>query len=192
VSLDEFTLDRGQRASHIPVDDAEGHRREKIWPTYFSGGMLEFILQDLLRTDNFKTPEREKLWRYLWYARRFMEEQLPFWEMQPADELSQGGGTIPVGIGRGRTVPLGPQVFAKRGEVYAVYLPTGTPSGTLDVAELKGIAEQRWFNPRTGVFEGDRAQVAGGARRALGTPPSDPKLDWVVLIRKNIRSGETR
>ncbi|HTI51839.1 MAG TPA: DUF5060 domain-containing protein, partial [Planctomycetaceae bacterium] len=40
VSLDEFTLDRGQRASHIPVDDAEGHRREKIWPTYFSGGMI--------------------------------------------------------------------------------------------------------------------------------------------------------
>ncbi len=36
VSLDEFTLDRGQRASHIPVDDADGHRREKIWPVYFS------------------------------------------------------------------------------------------------------------------------------------------------------------
>ena len=41
VSLDEFTLDRGQRASHIPVDDAAGHRREKIWPAYFSGGMIE-------------------------------------------------------------------------------------------------------------------------------------------------------
>jgi PelA/Pel-15E family pectate lyase len=184
VSLDEFTLDRGQRASHIPVDDAEGHRREKIWPTYFSGGMLEFILQDLLRTDNFKTPQREKLWRYLWYARRFMEEQLPFWEMDPADELSHEGGTIPVGIGRGRTVPLGPQVFAKRGQVYAVYLPAGSPSGTLDVSDLKGVAEQRWFNPRTGAFEGGRTQVAGGARRALGTPPSDPNLDWVLLIRK--------
>jgi hypothetical protein len=59
VSLDEFTLDRGQRASHIPVDDADGHRREKIWPTYFSGGMIEFILDDLLKTDNFKTAERE-------------------------------------------------------------------------------------------------------------------------------------
>ncbi len=39
--------------------------------------MIEFILDDLLRTDSFKTPEREKLWRYLWYARRFMEENLP-------------------------------------------------------------------------------------------------------------------
>jgi PelA/Pel-15E family pectate lyase len=184
VSLDEFTLDRGQRASHIPVDDADGHRREKIWPTYFSGGMLEFILDDLLRTDNFKTPEREKLWRFLWIARRFMEEQLPFWEMQPADELSQNGGTIPIGIGRDRTMSMGPQVFAKRGSVYAVYLPIGSPSGTLDLAELKGDAHQRWFNPRMGTFEGQRIAIAGGGRRSLGTPPSDPQKDWVVLIRK--------
>lgn len=147
VSLDEFTLDRGQRASHLPVDDAEGQRREKLWPTYLSGGMIEFILEDLLRTDSFKTPEREKLWRYTWYARRFMEENLPFWEMDPADELSQGAATLSVGIGKGKTVAMGPQVLAKRGEVYAVYLPSGSASGTLDLAELKGAAEQRWFNP---------------------------------------------
>lgn len=138
VSLDEFTLDRGQSASHIPVDDADGHRREKIWPTYFSGGMIEFILEDLLQTDSFNTAEREKLWRYLWYARRFMEENLPYWEMEPADSLSTGGATIPVGIGRGRSVQLGPQVFAKRGEVYAIYLPTCETTGSLDLTELRG------------------------------------------------------
>ena len=140
VSLDEFTLDRGQRASHIPVDDAAGHRREKIWPTYFSGGMIEFILDDLLRTDSFKKGQREELWRYLWFARRFMEENLPFWEMEPADELSKGGGTIAVGIGKGKSVALGPQVFAKRGEVYAVYLPTGVGNGH---ARPDGL-ERRW------------------------------------------------
>ncbi len=184
VSLDEFTLDRGQRASHIPVDDAEGHRREKIWPTYFSGGMLEFILEDLLRTDSFKTPERAKLWSYLWIARRFMEENLPFWEMEPADELSAGGATIAVGTGRGRSVPLGPQVFAKRGEVYAVYLPTCTSTGTLDLTELKGTAQQRWFNPRSGVFAGTSTPIAGGGRRELGPPPAEPAADWVVLIKR--------
>lgn len=184
VSLDEFTLDRGQRASHIPVDDADGHRREKIWPTYFSGGMIEFILEDLLRTDNFKTPQREALWRYLWYARRFMEEQLPFPEMEPADELSDGGGTIPVGAGRHGTVALAPQVFVKRGEVYAVFLPTGSPSGSLDLTDLVGNAEQRWYNPRTGQFEGERKSIAGGVRCALGAPPAEPDQDWVVLIRK--------
>ena len=161
-----------------------GHRREKIWPTYFSGGMIEFILDDLLRTDSFKTHEREKLWRYLWNARRFMEENLPFWEMEPADELSQGGATISVGIGKGKSVPLGPQVFAKRGEVYAVYLPTGSATGTLDLTDLTGMAEQRWFNPRTGEFVGTPTQISGGARRDLGPPPAEPDSDWVVLIER--------
>ena len=191
ISLDEFTLDRGQRASHIPVDDAEGLRKEKLWPTYMSGGMIEFIFEDLLRTDSFKTPEREKLWHYVWYARRFMEENLPFWEMDSADELSLGGGTIPLPIGKGKTAPLGPQVFAKRGEVYSVYLPTGSPSGTLDLSELKVSGEQLWFNPRTGSFEGDFIPVAGGTRWPLGTPPSDPTSDWVVLIRPAKGSPKT-
>lgn len=184
VSLDEFTLDRGQRASHIPVDDADGHRREKIWPTYFSGGMIEFILDDLLRTDNFKTPQREKLWTYLWHARRFMEENLPFWEMEPADELSSGGATLAVGIGKGKTVPLPPQVIFKRGEVYAVYLPTCSSTGSLDLSDLNGTAEQRWFNPRSGEFVGETLRIVSGARHELGPPPSEPDLDWVVLIKR--------
>lgn len=184
VCLDEFTVDRGQRASHLAVDDAEGQRREKIWPAYFSGGQLEFILQDMLRTESFKTPERDKLWRYLWYARRFMEEQLPFWEMEPAGELSRGGGTITVGIGGGRTRRLGPQVFARRGDVYAVYLPTGSPSGSIDLTDLVGVAEARWFNPRTGAFEGEKRQIKRDKRWEIGTPPAAPDQDWVVLVRR--------
>jgi PelA/Pel-15E family pectate lyase len=184
ICLDEFTVDRGQRASHLPIDDADGQRREKLWPTYFSGGNIEFILEDLLATDSFKTQQREKLWRYVWHARRFMEENLPFWDMEPADELSQGGATIPVGIGRGRTIPLGPQVFAKRGEVYAVYLPTASECGTLDLAELHGSAEKRWFDPRAGEFVGDAEQITGGSRHPLGKPSADASEDWVVLVRK--------
>ncbi len=184
ISLDEFTIDRGQKASHIPVDDADGQRREKLWPTYFSGGMIEFILEDLLKTDNFGTPQREKLWQYIWHARHFMEENLPFWEMEPADELASGGATMAVGIGRGKTVPMGPQVFAKRGEVYAVYLPVCTQTGTLDLRDLSGPAEQRWFNPRTGEFVGEAKQVTGGGQVELGAPPDEPKQDWVVLVRQ--------
>jgi PelA/Pel-15E family pectate lyase len=182
VSLDEFTLDRGQRASHIPVDDAAGHRREKIWPTYFSGGMIEIILDDLLRTDSFKKGQREQLWRYLWIARHFMEQNLPFWEMEPADHLSRGAATVPVGIGDGKSVALGPQVFAKPGDIYAVYLPTGESSGTIDLTDLSGEAERRWFNPRSGEFVGSPARIEGGAPRFLGQPPSEHNDDWVVLI----------
>jgi hypothetical protein len=113
-----------------------------------------------------------------------MEENLPFWEMEPADELSAGGATIKVGTGKGTSVRLGPQVFAKRGQVYAVYLPTATATGTIDLTDLKGNAELRWFNPRTGAFVGDATQLAGGAPREPGLPPGEPEADWVVLIRR--------
>jgi CubicO group peptidase (beta-lactamase class C family) len=184
ASLDEFTVDRGQKQSHIPVDDADGHRRQKLWPTYLSGGMIEFILDELLETDSFKTPEREALWDYTWHARKFIQENLSFWQMHPADELATGAGTIKVGTGRGRSIQLGPQVLAKPGEVYAVYLPTASPSGTLDLSAAKGVFRQRWYNPRTGEFEGKTAAVAGGSRVSLGTPPSDADEDWAVLIAR--------
>lgn len=184
VSLDEFTLDRGQRASHIPVDDAAGHRREKIWPTYFSGGMIEFILDDLLRTDSFKTAEREQLWNYLWIARNFMEQNLPFWEMLPADELVTGGASVRVGIGNGKQVELGPQAFVKRGDVYAIYFPTATETGALDLGDMTGAGRQRWFNPRTGEFAGAEKTITGSEKLAIGTPPADAEADWVVLIER--------
>lgn len=193
VSLDEFTLDRGQKASHIPVDDAEGHRREKLWPTYFSGGMIEFILDDLLKTDSFRTPEREKLWQFIWYARHFMEENLPFWEMQPADELCHDSATYPLGIGKGKKVPLGPQVFAKKGEVYAIYYPTATKTGSIDLRELQGTAEAKWFNPRQGKFEGDTNTMKGGFIHQAGAPPAMPDEDWVLLIKRvSLESTESR
>lgn len=184
VSLDEFTLDRGQRASHLPVDDADGHRREKIWPTLMSGGIIEFILENLLKTDSFKTPEREKLWRYLWFARKFMEDELPFWEMDPADELAKDASTFPVPIGKGKTVDMGPQVFAKPSEVFVVYYPVSERTGRLDLSGLKGAATQQWYNPRTGEFVGEAKQIEGGTAREVGPPPADPKLDWVLLVRK--------
>lgn len=188
VSLDEFTLDRDQKASHIPVDDADGHRREKLWPTYFSGGQIEFILEGLLKVDTFRTPEREKLWRYMAIARHFMEDELPFWEMQPSDELVTGAGTVPLPIGKGKTQPLGPQVFVKPGEIYAAYLPTAQPSGSLDLTRLAGRATLRWFNPRTGEFVGEPREVAGGAKIPIGDAPADPDHDWVVLVK---RIGDT-
>jgi len=184
ISLDEFTVDRGQEQSHVPVDDADGHRKEKLWPTYLSGGMIEFILDDFLETDSLKTPEREALWNYTWHARKFMQDNLPFWEMQPADELASGAGTIRVGTGHGKSVELHAQVFAKSGKVYAVYLPKTNPSGTLDISAAKGAFKLRWYNPRTGDFEGKTIAVAGGSRVPLGTPPTDVDEDWVVLITK--------
>ncbi len=55
ASMDEFTVDKGTNKSFIPVDDAVLQRKQKLWPTYLSGGSIEFILEGLLDVDNFKT-----------------------------------------------------------------------------------------------------------------------------------------
>ena len=182
VSLDEFTIDRGQEQGWLPVDDAERWRKEKLWPTYLSGGNIEFILGDLLETDSFKTPERARLWDYVWFARQFLE-QLPFWEMQPADQLLTGADTISVSQNRGKkTYRMGAQVFARRGAVYAIYLPQATECGQLDLTDAQGRLTLRWYNPRTGSFESDPISVQAGQGVSLGTPPTAPEQDWVVLV----------
>ncbi len=184
ISMDEFTVDKGFNKSYDPVDDADAYRKEKLWPVYLSGGMIEFILEGLLKLENFGTPEREALWDDMYYARSFMENHLPFWEMEPADELVQNEGTIPVGLGEGKTFPLGAQVFIKKREIYAIYLPTADPVGTIDLSMSNGKFTLKWYNPRTGKFEGENRSIDGGAVVPLGNAPSDPKEDWAILIHK--------
>ncbi|MEI2724599.1 MAG: hypothetical protein V9H26_13985 [Verrucomicrobiota bacterium] len=52
--------------------NADRHRREYTWPIYLSGGQLEYILEDLIKTDDFR--KYEPVWNYTWYARKFLEE----------------------------------------------------------------------------------------------------------------------
>jgi hypothetical protein len=156
---------------------------EKLWPTYLSGGNIEFILGDLLETDSFKTPEREKLWDHVLFARRFLQAT-PFWEMQPADSLVSGAAQVSVTQNRGRKkYSMGVQVFAKAGEIYAIYLPKAEGGAVLDLTGVEGRFQQRWYDPRTGKFEGSPTAVVGGASVSLGPPPREPGKDWAVLIQ---------
>ena len=185
VALDEFTVDIGTNASHIAKDRPDEHRRQKLWPALFSGGNIEFILEGFLKANQFDTPERAALWQYCWHAQKFMEQNLPFWEMEPADDLVTGGATYTVGIGKGKPSPLGPQVFAKAGEVYAVYFPTATETGTIRLAASGAPYTKQWYNPRTGetASETGEADPRSDSLETIGAPPSDAELDWVVLYR---------
>ncbi len=161
----------------------KANRREKLWPTDLSGGMIEFILEGLLKVDSFKTKPCDDLWNYTWYARKFLEA-LPFWEMQPDDQLVRSGATLTVGMGGGKTSELGPQVFAKAGEVYAIYFPKASQTGDLDLTSIRGTFRLRWYNPRKGIFEGSISTVEAGRWVAIGTPPADPTVDWTALVEK--------
>ena len=151
--------------------NAADMRRGVLWPTYLSGGNLEWYIgsEDQSLEDFRRYGE---LWAYTRHARTFMEANLPFWEMQPQDGLLLGESSD---YGGG-------QVFAKASEVYAVYLPNATSTGTLDLSSASGSFQKRWYNPRSGAFEGSAQAVSGGAITSLGAPPSSTSSDWVVLI----------
>jgi len=182
ASMDEFTVDVGDNISWIPVDDADRQRKQKLWPTYMSGGQIEFILEGFLEVDSFKKPEADALWDYTWYARSFMQENLPFHEMQPMDELVSNESTLTVGEGDGVTSEMGAQVFVKPGEIYAVYYPVSESTGSIDLTGLSGEATMQWYNPRTGEFTGAVVTSEGGSEVEPGMVPSDPGEDWVLLI----------
>jgi hypothetical protein len=146
-------------------------RKRMLWDIYLSGGSVEWLIRQQDKSlEDFRPFEQ--VWRETWYARRFMEENLPFWEMTPADGLLSGE----------TEVYDGGEVFAKPGEVYAVYLPDATSTGTLDLSDAAGEFFLRWYNPRTGQFEGTQTLLSGGGFAPLGAAPSSPSEDWTALV----------
>ncbi len=173
IDMDEV----GPARVGLSGDNADELRRSVLYPVYFSGGNIEWYfgyhplpLGGDMRTEDFRT--RESMYRYMRYARDMMQEQLPFWEMIPADELHSTPGT---------------QVFAKPADTYAVYLANAAQSGTLTVAP--GSYRQRWFNPRNGLFEGPVTIVSATAQNTdliPGSAPNTPDQDWVIVLDNKI------
>ncbi len=112
---------------------------------------------------------RDKMWDLTRYGLEFFRQHLPFWEMQPANDLAQGGKEV--------------RVLAKEGEIYAVYLTNG---GTAGLRIPAGSYSVKWYNPRAGgdLQDGSIRTIIGPGLRSLGRPPSDPSKDWAVLIRR--------
>jgi len=162
IGMDEFFPDKAA------PENADRHRIQYIWPIYLSGGQLEFILDELLKTEDFR--KYEKHWRYMWYARRFMERYLPFWKMSPQDELLSGED------GKG-------EVFELPGEIYAIYLPRGGQA-KLNLAGQTGKFTMRWYNPREGKFQGNAGRLSGGKLIDLPMPPRKLTEDWTLLVTR--------
>jgi hypothetical protein len=152
-------------------------RKRVLWDVYLSGGNIEWYFGGNgqpeggdQNTEDFRT--REEMYRYMWFARRFIANELPFNEMSGADNLVSGESN---NFG-------GAQVFAKAGTHYAVYLPNASGNPAIDLNEVAGSVTRRWFNPQTGEFEGPVTTLAADGVVAIGTPPSRQSEDWVVLF----------
>jgi hypothetical protein len=159
--------------------NADYLRKVDLYDVYFSGGQIEWYggyhnlpLGGDVKMEDFRT--RAHMWRYMRIAREFMEDNLPFWEMEPRDDLL----TL-----EAQTLG-GAEVFAKAGEVYAVYLPGATSTGELNLAGEPGRFQGRWFDPRVGRFIGVTRIFSGGAAVPLGAPPRFPDQDWIYLVQR--------
>ena len=171
-------LDENRPAGEgLTPDNAGPLRKTILYDAFFSGaggvewylGYHELPIGGDLNVEEFRT--REEMWAYARHARRFLEENVPFWLMAPADELLSGEAGD---YGGG-------EVLALPGEVYAVYLPSAALPATL--AAPDGAYTLRWYDPRTGEFVGQPASVAATADALpLGPPPRDPAADWVALV----------
>lgn len=175
-----WVLDMDENTGGVSPTNAAIRRKQILYDVYFSGGQIEWYfgyhplpLGGDVTAGDFRL--REAIWQYTTYARQFMENELPFWLMAPADDLISGEHGLYGGA----------EVFAKAGDVYAIYLPQASQNATLDLRAVSGSFSLRWYNPRTGNFEGSSTGLNGGSLQSLGSPPSNNNDDWVALVKRD-------
>jgi hypothetical protein len=139
-----------------------------VWGSYMAGaGGCEFFQTGDAMFDDFRT--KEAFYLTVARARRFIENNVPFASMDPADSLLSGAAGY---------------VLAKAGQSYLIYLPAGG-TASLDLTGVSGTFDVRWFDPRNGgaLQTGGVAGVTGGTVKSLGAPPNNPGLDWAALVQ---------
>jgi Putative collagen-binding domain of a collagenase len=153
--------------------------RKMVWADFTGGGQANFY--DFTwwrgqgrtvkkgRPSQLPPPEILNAAKFL---RRFLEEgKVPFWTMEPHDELAGSAEASPF-------------VLAEPGACAVVYL-TGGGRFTLDLSANEGAPTVRWFNPRDGTF-GKPFAVAGAGRREFSSPDGN---DWALLLRMGRKLG---
>lgn len=150
-------------------------RKMSIWGNLMAGGAgsifffgYKYPHSDLDMED---WRSRDHFWDLQRYAHEFFTRYLPFYQMRHADALTPDPNDY---------------VFAKPGEVYAIYLPEGG-SPELDLTGVSGQFEVKWYDPRRGgaLQDGAVRSVAGGRRVPIGAPPKEKTKDWAVLVRRS-------
>lgn len=164
---------RGEKKQY----DLHDIRKYTLWGTLLAGGAgVEYYFgyklpQNDLICEDFRS--RDQSWDYCRIALEFFDrEPLPLADMQNMDEL--------VGNAKHANSRF---CFAKPGEVYLVYLPTGG-NQTLDLKDHAARFTVQWYNPRSGGKLSPARTLNGGNVVSLGDPPNSPNDDWLAIVRR--------
>lgn len=160
---------RGRRILMIGFDEARPEEDRRCWwSVYIGGGVWETHVR---QPYDRPLSAWEPAWTQLGGARAFMES-LPFWEMEPANDIVKSGKAF---------------CLAKGGEVYAVYLPEGGRI-TLDLpADREFLVE--WWSPtqgRSGKFA-HSSRISGG-HSVLASPGDGDWAARVIVTRRRSAS----
>ncbi len=164
----------------LPDDEDMEHnfaRTNALWGTLMAGGYgVEWYFgykspHSDLTCQDFRT--RDLFWDQNRHALLFYQQYLPFWNMEPMDELTSDTLSY---------------CLAAKNEVYAVFLHPGQKSTELELGHSGQEFEVGWYNPRDGgeLQEGFVKEVKANGKVSLGYPPVDPEKDWVALVKNKI------
>jgi hypothetical protein len=173
VCLDEL----GHHAVGIMPDSHDANhdtvRNHALWGALMAGaGGVEWYFgyrypHNDLTLEDFRS--RDIWWGQSTIATQFFKTHLPFTEMASMNQLLEG----PQGF-----------CFAKPGEVYAVYLSSGSYPARIILDTDKEFTV-KWFNPKSGgtLTEGTILTIKGPGKKDFGLPPGDQGNDWVAVIK---------
>jgi hypothetical protein len=151
-------------------------RHLSLWGNLMAGGWgveyyfgYQYPHSDLNAED---WASRDISWDQARHALQFFNTHLPFTEMRGADELTANESDY---------------VFAKAGEVYAIYLPQAAET-SIDLGANEQTYSVNWYNPRRGgaLQRGSIEQIHGPGVADIGQPPAEPDSDWVILIKRRL------
>ncbi len=175
-----LAVDEPGKANIALLPDAEdmehnSARHRALWGVLMAGGYgVEWYFgykspNSDLTCQDFRS--RDLFWDQNRHTRIFFEKYLPFTRMEPADKLVTGDETY---------------CFAEKGNVYSIYIPIGSKSTSLDLENVEGEFDVKWYDPRNGgeLQNGSVNVLKGGKKLSIGNPPAEPEKDWVVLVKK--------
>ncbi|WP_136480736.1 DUF5060 domain-containing protein [Cognatitamlana onchidii] len=161
----------------LPDDEDPEHnyaRGRAMWGTLMAGGFgVEWYFgyaspNSDLTCQDFRS--RDLFWDQNRYALDFFNNYIPFWDMEPRDDLITSEGVS--------------YCLAKEGEIYAIYSEGDVEKIRLNLGNTGNEFIVKWYNPRLGgVLQlGSIQSVSASGNVELGMPPSEKNRDWVLLI----------